>query len=206
MDCSHINNLLFDRNSGHTRIERLGKKDIKRLEVQSRQANLKFLGLHEPGPRHNRTDVYKIVDTLNYFSSNTTWRHIDIENVHSLGRAPKHSQQRGYHQHERPRPLIVTFCHIDDKLSILRDRYLGERLRRINIRVTTDLTPRQREQLQRYKQQGIVAYYRNGRLYVENGGAIEMAGCRQRALKGIFLRKQERPKVHRSQNQRQRLL
>ena len=177
MDCSHINNLLFDRNSGHTRIERLGKKDIKRLEVQSRQANLKFLGLHEPGPRHNRTDVYKIVDTLNYFSSNTTWRHIDIENVHSLGRAPKHSQQRGYHQHERPRPLIVTFSHRDDKISILRDRDLRERLRRDYIRATTAVTPRQRQPLQRYEQRGIVAYYKNGRLHVETGRTIEMAGC-----------------------------
>ena len=89
--------------------------------------------------------------------------------MHRLGRAREHNKQRGYHQHDRPRPLIVTFCHVDHKASILRDRELRERLRRNNIRVTTDLTPRQREQLQRYKQEGKVAYYRNGRLYVDNG-------------------------------------
>lgn len=169
VDRGDIKDLLSDRDNAHTRIERM-ERDIERLEVHSRQANLKFLGINEPDPRENRSDVDEIVDTLNYFSSShTTWRNTDIEKVHRLGRAREHNQQRGYHQHDRPRPLIVTFCHVDHKVSILRDRELRERLRRNNIRVTTDLTPRQREQLQRYKQEGKVAYYRNGRLYVDNG-------------------------------------
>ena len=86
---SHINDLLSDRNSEHTRTERL-LKDIERLEVHSKQANLKFLGLHEPDPRDNRTDVDETVDTLNY-SSNTMWQNTDIAKVHRLGRAPKQS-------------------------------------------------------------------------------------------------------------------
>ena len=35
--------------------------------------------------------------------------------------------------------------------------------------MAADLPPRQRERLQHFKQQGRVAYYRNGRLHVENG-------------------------------------
>lgn len=35
--------------------------------------------------------------------------------------------------------------------------------------MAADLTPRQRERLRHFKQQGRVAYYRNGRLHVENG-------------------------------------
>ena len=150
VDRGDIKDLLTDRDNAHTRIERL-ERDTERLEVHSRQANLKFLWINEPDPRDNRSDVDEIVDTLNYFSSSdTTWRNTDIEKVHRLGRAREHNQQRGYHQHDRPRALIVTFCHVDHKVFILRDRELGERLRRNNIRVTTDLTPRQREQLQHY--------------------------------------------------------
>ena len=36
------------------------------------------------------------------------------------------------------------------------------------LRVAADLTPRQRDQLQHYKERGQVACYRNGRLHVEN--------------------------------------
>ena len=75
----------------------------------------------------------------------------------------------GHQQKDSPRPLIVTFRHEDDKVLILRDRELRERLRQYGIRMAADLIPRQREQLQHFKQQGRVAYYRNGRLHVQNG-------------------------------------
>ena len=45
------------------------EKDVERLEIHSRQANLKFLGTPEPDSRENRTDLDELVDALNYFSS-----------------------------------------------------------------------------------------------------------------------------------------
>ena len=89
VDRRHINRFVKRQKLNTHPNRETGNKDIERLEMHSRQANLKFIALHQLDPRHNRTDVDEIVNTLNYFSSNTTWRNIDIEKVHSLGRAPK---------------------------------------------------------------------------------------------------------------------
>ena len=102
----------------------------------------------------------EIVATLNHFSAKKTWKNSDIDGTHRIGQLDKNS--------DAPRQLIVTFCQADDKLSILRDRNLRDGLRRERIRVSTDLTPRQREQVQHLKSQGKVAYFRNGKLHVEN--------------------------------------
>ena len=93
---------------------------------------------------------------MNYFSSSRTWRHSDIESTHRIGQVHKTSRHR-------LRPLIVTFS-----LSILRDSRFREELRKNGIKVAADLTPRQRDQLQHYKERGKVACYKNGRLHVEN--------------------------------------
>ena len=98
---------------------------------------------------------------MNYFSSNRTWRHSDIESTHRIGQVHKTSRHRLC-------PLIVTFSHGNDKLSFLRDSRLREELRKNGIKVAADLTPRQRDQLQHYKERGKVAYYKNGRPHVEN--------------------------------------
>ena len=83
-----------------------------------------------------------------------------MERTHRIGQVHKTS----WHY---PCPLIVTFSHGVGKLSILRDSRLREDMRRNGMRVAADLTPRQRDQLQHYKEQGQVAYYKNGRLHVE---------------------------------------
>ena len=57
---------------------------------------------------------------------------------------------------------------VDHKLSILRDQDLRESLRRNGIKVSTDLTPRQRDEIHDHKQAGRVAYFRSGRLHVED--------------------------------------
>ena len=81
------------------------------------------------------------------------WELSDIESTHRIG------QTRG-----RYRPLIVQFQSVDHKLSIL----LRESLRINGIKVSTDLTPRQRDEIHNHRQAGRVAYFRFGRLHVED--------------------------------------
>ena len=50
-------------------------------------------------------------------------------------------------------------------MAILNDRNLRDKLRRAGIKVTSDLTSRQRDTFDFYRSQGKIAYYRNGRLH-----------------------------------------
>ena len=114
-----INEQLEDRDKAHTRLDRL-EKEMEQRETASRQRNLKFLRIFEPTPGDDRADVDELLATLNYFSSSRTWKHDDIEGTHRIGHVDKTSRQH-------TRPLIVTFSRGDDKVSILRDRYLREK-------------------------------------------------------------------------------
>jgi hypothetical protein len=74
------------------------EQDIERMEVFSRQANLKFIGIREDN-LDGVSSVDKVVHLLNNHLSNSNWRHSDIQ-AYRLGRwYPKGS----------PRPLIVSF-------------------------------------------------------------------------------------------------
>ena len=114
------------------------EKEMERQETASRLKNLKFFGIFEPAQGNNRADVDELLATVNYFSWSRTWRHSDIARTHRIG------QIRNTSRH-RLRPLIVTFSHGDDKLSILRDRYIREEFRKNGLRAAEDLTPRQRD-------------------------------------------------------------
>ena len=72
-DKNDINELLQDRDNTYTQMHQL-EKDVERLEIHSRQANLKFFGILEPDPRENRTDINELVDALNCFSARSSWR------------------------------------------------------------------------------------------------------------------------------------
>ena len=53
-------------------------------------------------------------------------------------------------------------------MEILTDGALGDLLRQEGIRVASDLTTRQRNEIQFYNQQGKLAYFKNGKLRVED--------------------------------------
>ncbi len=155
-----LSELLRDRDNAHTRLGRL-ERDMEKMDIASRQRNLKFLGIYESTRNDKTADIEELVGTLNYFSCDRKWVNSDVEQTHRIG--PMSSASR-----RNPRPLIATFRHGDDKLAILRDRDLREALRQNGIRVAADLTPRQREEIQHYKKQGKTVYYKNGRLHVED--------------------------------------
>ena len=116
------------------------------IDMVSRRCNLKFLGVREPARDNYRANADVVVDVLNECSSSRTWHHSDIERAHRIGARRQRSDQ--------PRPLIVEFHRWSDRMEILTDRTLTDLLRRESIRVTSDLTTRQKSDIQFYHQQG----------------------------------------------------
>ena len=140
------------------RLDRL-QQELDSLEAISKQCNLKFLGVPERGRESYRTCVERIVDILNEYSSSRTWKNSDIETAYRIGDRRKRSDQ--------PRPLIVTFHGWSDKMEVFDNTVARDLLRRDGIRVSSELTTRQRDEVRHYRRQGKVAFYKNGRLQVE---------------------------------------
>ena len=65
-------------------------------------------------------------------------------------------------------------------MEILNDTCSRDLLRRDGIRVSSELTTRQRDEVQRYRRQGKIAYYKNGRLQVEERRANPAVDSRRR--------------------------
>ena len=152
-----IDDLQEDRETILERLDRLEEK-IDSTEMETKRNNLKFIGIREPRRGDSYTSVeQQIVDVLNEFSTSPCWHLAHVNRVFGVG-AP---QQRS----DQPRPLIVQFYRWKDKMAILNDRNLRDKLRRAGIKVTSDLTSSQRDTLDLYRSQGKLAYYRNGRLH-----------------------------------------
>ena len=155
-DRTSIDQLLEVQNSAHLRLMKI-EEAMEKSERRTRERNFKIFGIYEAGDGERTTDAEELVKTLNCFSVQHMWKLSDIESTHRIG------QTRGLY-----RPLIVQFQSVDHKLSILRDQDLRESLLRNGIKVSTDLTPRQRDEIHDHKQAGRVAYFRSGRLHVED--------------------------------------
>ena len=138
---SDISKLQQDSAFVHQKIDFLEHR-LERMDTASRGRNLKFFGIYEPGPWEHWNDVGEIVAVLNNFSKRW-WDTSDIESSYRIGRLENGSTRR---------PLIVTFCRLNDRMEILKDSDLRGKLREENIRVSTDLTLHQREQTQQQSQ------------------------------------------------------
>ena len=144
-----------DRETILERLDRLEEKTDS-TEMETKRNNLKFIGIRQPRRGDSYTSVeQQIVDVLNEFSTSPCWHLADVNRAFRVG-AP---QQRS----DQPRPLIVQFYRWKDKMAILNDRNLREKLRHAGI--CSDLTSRQRDTLDFYRSQGKIAYYWNGRLH-----------------------------------------
>jgi len=55
------------RDNTHIRLGRL-ERDIEKMDIASRQRNLKFLGIYESTRNDKTADIEELVGTLNYFS------------------------------------------------------------------------------------------------------------------------------------------
>ena len=166
-----IRELQEDRDKVTHRLDRI-EKELDSLERLSKHCNLKFLGVTEGLRENYRTSIERIVDILNECSSSRTWDKSDIETAHRIGDRRQRSDQ--------PRPLIVTFHRWSDKMEILSDTSSRDLLRREGIRVSSELTTRQRDEVQRYRRQGKIAYSKNGRLQVAERRADPAVDSRRR--------------------------
>jgi hypothetical protein len=130
----------------------------ERHEQQSRRNNLLFHGVREePGEAHRIRSI--VLKMLSHHFPFTKWQDVDIEEVHRIGARSS----------SRTRPLLVRFYRQSDVQEILRDHEgRGAMRTEEGVRVSSDLTKQQRDNIAEYKEQGKRAYYKNGRLVVQD--------------------------------------
>ncbi|KAL8571633.1 hypothetical protein ACOMHN_055827 [Nucella lapillus] len=136
------------------------EQELDSTEIENRKNNLKLLGVEELGREDYEDSIDYIVDLLNESTRYNTWQFSDIEKTFRIGKY----RQNSYH----PRPLIVVFHRWADNMKVLQDPEIRNEFRRKNIKITSDLTPKQRKEIEYYRLQGKRAYYRNGKLQVDD--------------------------------------
>lgn len=157
-NAEEIFELQDDRDTLVERLDQMEEK-LEAAEKQIKRCNLKFFGIEEMTRGTEMTNEAMIVDILNSHSScQRVWQTSDIEHAYRIG-IPRPDNS--------PRPLLVQFCHGQDKIFILKDQELRDGLRQNNIRVTSDLTTRQKNIMDFHRSQGKVAYFFKGRLHVK---------------------------------------
>ena len=116
----------------------------------------------------------KVIDIINKNlpSTDTQLTEHDVTRVQRLGKTPNP---------DKPRPIIVRFANIMDKLKVLKTR---QALREQDIGISNDLTKTQRAQLEKLKSNGQSGYYKNGHLYViPTNGTGDSSSSNDRVIK-----------------------
>ena len=142
--------------------------NIDRLEAFSRQNNIKFFNVHEEDFESYTISARKVVQLLNRFYPCKTWSLDDVDRAHRLG------QRRGSSAY--PRPLIARLHRWSDKMTVLNDRDARQDMARtLQVRVAGDLTSRQQAIIRRERGEGRHAFFRNGRLHVDQSTGRQSA-------------------------------
>lgn len=147
-------------------LQRLDKIEsrIEFAESEVRRRNVKFFGVMEKLSADSIPDEERIIRLLNQYTGYTVeWKATDLERVFRVGARAGAGAGAG----AEPRPLVVQFHRWHDKIDILNDEVLRSNLRRIGIRISSDLTSRQQEEVQFYRGMGKLAYFKNGKLEVK---------------------------------------
>ena len=148
-----INNLLAKQDVLLRQLN-LAENEIDRLEVAKRATNVKIYGLIES----SNDCIDSVINMLNHFSSDPNWERGHIESAYRVGKR----------QGKGGRPTVVTFVNLGDKVFVLRDKDMRNRLRREGIKISEDLTSKQQADINFFKDKGYHAYYKKGKLIVEN--------------------------------------
>ena len=137
----------------------MGEMDerIEQQERRSRRDNILLHGVEESGEneRHEES-VQRVLEVVNQVLE-VPLHENDIARAHRIGRRTS----------GRARPLIACVVRSADKLAILQKRH---DLKQMNIGVSSDLTPRQREEINHARQEGYFAFYKGGVLHREVRG------------------------------------
>ena len=128
------------------------EKKIEDQERYSRRDNVIVYNIpHDTGETTTSTRD-KLIKVLNE-NTDKTWASSDFVRVHRLK-----SKQPDKH------PIIARLVNTDDKFRILNSR---QNLKNVSIGVSNDLTPNQRSELSRLKQEGKRGYFWKGQLHID---------------------------------------
>ncbi|XP_076439146.1 uncharacterized protein LOC143278020 [Babylonia areolata] len=134
------------------------ESEIDKLEEYSRRENLRFFGIPPLGQNENNdTCVSAVVDTLNSVERGVKkWTPDDIVRAHRIGQT----------REGNPRPMIVRFARWRDKMTIITDRDLRNKLTEKGVKVANDLTRAQSSVVAQARREGKKAYFRKGKLVI----------------------------------------
>ena len=127
---------------------------IETQERYSRRENLIFYDIPEEKDEKHETTTEKLINVLNDNVPSKHWTKDEFIRIHRLK-----TRQAG------SAPIIARFLRPNDKFCVLNSR---QRLKESGFGVSNDLTPAQREQLNRLKQEGKRGYFKNGKLIIDS--------------------------------------
>ena len=153
--------------------EKLGVLDaletnIDNLEKESRKSTMRVFGIAEDADEAGEKAQEIVTEkVLKPAYPEQDWEPDDIQRAYRVGTSNE----------DQPRMMLVTFRYSDDKFRIKAGRAV---LRERGIRVSDDLTLRQRKQLQSLKAQGKTGYFHKGELKVRPEKSSFASSSRQR--------------------------
>lgn len=145
-------------------------KDVEKLERYSRRDTIRVFGLAERvNERYDNIKQYVINSVLKVACPDIEWSEDDIVRTHRIGYTMdyRHGNSNGTgegNENDKPRILLIKFLHWDKKMKVLKGR---EPLRAAGIRVSDDLTKRQRQSLKSLADRGKFGYYHRGELKIK---------------------------------------
>ena len=128
---------------------------FEKMELQSIKCNMRIFGLDEISNEHDEFVLKQNVidNVLNIASPTSNWSEYSITNAFRIG-----NSNQG-----QPKITIIKFANFTDKVNIFKGR---DTLRDSGIRISDDLTVKQRSKLSELKIKGEVGYYQKGELKV----------------------------------------
>jgi hypothetical protein len=128
---------------------------FERLQSDQRRNNVKLTGLEEETKETHVSLINSVVVTVGTYCTVSEIRTEDVIDAVRVGRR----------REAVPRPVIVTFRSRDVAMSVLRDRDGRYNMSAdAGVRVGPDLTPSQRDEMDRLRQEGKRGFLRNGRV------------------------------------------
>ena len=176
LDIDHLNEVIENKSEIIDKLE----NDIDRLEMFSKSDTMRVFGLPELIGENDETIRQHVVDSvLKVACPHTEWERDDIKRAYRVGIATD----------DQPPITIVRLRYDDDKPKVFRGR---AKLRDHGIRVSNDLTVRQREELKRLKLNGQKGYFYQGQLVVQSADS-ENENTRGRVFRSASRRLDQRP-------------
>ena len=128
------------------------ERQINQIEAEKLKCSLRIFGVDEI-----ESETYPLLSVLNdkLFCSTNPADNVTSHCISSATRV-------GDPSNKKPRMIVAKFEHHEDKLKLFKYRDV---LRRSNIRIANDLSFWQRQQIKDMKKQGLIGYYKNGKLF-----------------------------------------